>query len=194
MLSVALSMAVLTSSGGMLAEQMPHGVRLLDEPAQLPGLLLGAARGESPGISEYQSMSLPQLQEEWTRLEESKPGLGAGIAVTVVGGAAFLTGLILFFYGAALYAIGGSLGVFVVGMVLGIAGIVMLIVGPIMIGSAGRERRRVDREQEAVRHQIRLLEGGGSAPPLPMGPPPPPPPPPLSGVVGVEPRLIVAAF
>jgi hypothetical protein len=194
MMSLALSLTVLTSSGGMLAGHLPAGVRLLDAPARLPGTLVAAAR---PAISEYLSMSVPQLKEEWLRLEDEKPGLGGGITLTVLGGVFLIGGVSTFLYSVLNWAALTQdvlVGLFLGGIVGAVAGLVLVIVGPILIGVVAGQRHRVEREQEAVRAQIQYLEGGGGTTPLPTGPLPPPPPPPYSGLGHAPPLVTVASF
>jgi hypothetical protein len=198
MLSLALSMALLTSSGGLLSEHLPAGVRLLDAASVVPGAFLGArARDRDDGISsaQLQSMSLEQLRSEYDRLEDEKPSLGLGIGLLVGGIASLTTWLVLWIVAAQVV----STAAFWVGFVFLPVGIVLTIIGAINLARASRERRRDSRDQEMLMRQIRLLEGGGQGgplPPLPTGPtpPPPPPPPPLGGVPMVEPQLLVASF
>lgn len=190
MLSLALSMAVLASSGGLLSEHLPAGVRLLDATDAVAGALLGArGRDRNDGISpaQLQAMSLQQLKEEYDRLEDEKPGLGLGIGLLAGGVAGIVTGIVIM-------AAGYYVWVVTVGLVIFLAGIALAIVGPILIGSAARGRRRISRDQDAIDRQIRILESG-SAPMLPTGPtPPPPPPPPLGGIPKVDPQMLVATF
>lgn len=188
MLSMALSVAVLASSGGLLSEHLPAGVRLLDAAEVIPSAMLGARRDRDDGISamQLQSMSLQQLHEEYDRLEDEKPGIGLGLTLTIVGGGLFITGWIVWWYASIL-----------AGVLMIIPGVVLCIVGPILLASAIRGGRRISREQDAIDRQIRILEGGGQGgAPLPSGPmpPPPPPPPPLSGLSTSGPSLVLASF
>lgn len=194
MLSMALSVAVLASSGGLLSEHLPAGVRLLDAAEVIPSAMLGARRDRDrdDGISamQLQSMSLQQLHEEYDRLEDEKPGIGLGIGLLAGGIGAIITGILMM--ALAYYSY-----VAIIGLTVMLAGIALAIVGPILLGRASRERRSISREQDAIDRQIRIMEGGGQGgAPLPSGPmpPPPPPPPPLSGLSTFEPHVVLASF
>jgi len=190
MLSLALSMAVLTASGGLLSEHLPAGVRLLDLPSAIPGALLGARDERGISLGEAQAMSLDQLRSEYDRLEDEKPGLGLGIGLLVGGIASLFTWAVLWIVAMSVV----SAAAFWIGFILLPVGVTLTIIGAIALSRAGRERRRSTRDQEMLMRQIRIREGGGQLPPLPTGPPPPPPPPPLGGFPTVEPQLLGAAF
>ena len=191
MLSLALSMAVMTSSGGLLSEHLPAGVRLLDAPSVVPSAMLGRIRDRDrdrdrdDGLSraELQSMSLQQLHEEYDRLEDEKPGIGLGLTLTIVGGAVLLTSF-FFWYGW-----------WYVGLIMTLPAIALCIIGPILLAKAIRARHRYNRDQDAIDRQIRVLESGGQGGAVPPGPtpPPPPPPPPMGGLTAV-PQVVVASF
>ena len=192
LLSLALSAAVSMSSGGLLADHLPRGVRLLDAPRALAGPPPAFPSPEEPVPGDYQSMSLPELKAAYARLGESKPSgtlggvlLGVGIGALVLGLTAMSVGLLA-----------PLLGWTVVGLVVAAAGLALVIAGPILMTNGIRAAKAVEREQEFIRRQMRLLEGGTA--PLPANPgrlpPPPPPPPPLGALGEVGPGLALAHF
>lgn len=192
LLSLALSVALSSSSGGLLADHLPRGVRLLDAPRALPGPPPAFPSPEEPVPGDYQSMSLSELKLAYTRLGESKPSgtlggvlLGVGIGALVLGLSAMTVGLLV-----------PLLGWTVVGLVVAAAGLALVIAGPILMSNGIRAAKGVEREQEFIRRQMRLLEGGTA--PLPAGPgrapPPPPPPPPLGALGPASPLVALASF
>lgn len=122
MFSLALSVALMSSSGGLLAERTPAA-----------GMLVGAVNFNDQARA-LENLSLSELTTERATLLDSMPSPGLGIALTVGGGALLLVGLTLVvaFYEAA---------VIITGLVMMVASIPLLIIGPILLASALRERR-----------------------------------------------------
>lgn len=175
MVSLVLSVALLTSSGGLLADKTPA-----------VGLLLGAASYEGAPL---ELMSVPELTAERARLQESMPSLGLGITLTAVGGGVLLTGLVIM--AAAVFV-----EVLLVGLLVTAAAIPLLIIGPIQIGRAARERRdHMDRirwiDQRLASFNRESLEG---PPPNNEVPPPPPMRPPGSWLPNTVPQVLLATF
>jgi hypothetical protein len=185
MLSLAATLTLLTSSGGLLAEHLPTGVGLLDGADRV--LLAARDEGPAPAVADYPGMSLSQLHLEWDRLEASKPGFGLGIGLTAAGAGALVLGLVLLVVQSPV--------VLVVGLVMLAAAVGLLIAGPIILSRILGERDRITREQGEVRRQMQLLQGG-DAPLVPSGPRPPPPPPPrpLSDQGAEVPLVTLARF
>jgi len=191
MLSLALSVAMLTSTGGMLADHLPRGVRLLDAPRALPGPP-PAFPTEEPVPGDYQSMSLAQLRAAAARIEDSKPSAAGGIVLLAGGITGIVVGLVAILVGVFV----PSVGWLVAGLIITAAGLAMTVIGPILMASALRGRLSAERDLDFIQRQIRMLEGGGAPTPAgpPRTPPPPPPPPPLGGLEVVVPMVAVASF
>jgi hypothetical protein len=183
MLSLAATLTLMTSSGGLLAEHLPAGVGLLEGSDRV--LLASRDEGPAPTVADYPGMSLSQLHLEWDRLEASKPGFGVGIGLTAGGAGALVLGLVLVTV--------QSLVVVVAGLVLLTGALALLIIGPIILAGTLGVRDRITRDQGEVRRQMQLLQGG-DAPLVPSGPPPPPPPRPLSDRGAEVPLVTVASF
>ena len=180
MTSLVLSVWVMTSSGGLLAERTPAA-----------GMLLGAVDLGAPPLLEH--MSLAELTTERTRLLETMPSMGLGIALTVVGGGVLLTGLVI---AAATYIT----EVIIVGLVVMAASVPLLIIGPILLAHAARERREVQSQVRLIDQRMTLMQHQEFAPPPTQRPvdetPPPPPmrPPGVEVVPGVAPQILLATF
>jgi hypothetical protein len=161
MLSLALTVAVLSSSGGLLSGYESQHVRLIDAAEVIGGAALG-----------QQGQTVDQMKQHLADLEDSLPGfvlpivlMGAGVATEILGlvlsGAAY--GL------SALYWVGFILYV--------LAGPALIIVGGIILIVTIVKRVKITREIRSVERQIQAAEsGGGGYQPLPSGPTPPPPP------------------
>lgn len=180
MTSLILSMLVMTSSGGLLAERVP--------PA---GLLVGAVNLNDTAAS-LQNMSLTELTMERARLLETTPSLGLGIALTAIGAGVLVTGLVIVY--AAF-----TLTVVAVGVVVMLASVPLLIIGPILIAKAARGRRDVTTQVRLIDQRIAAMkrdDGLGAPPPNNEVPPPPPvrPPPGVELSPAVPPQLLLATF
>ena len=184
MVWLALSVALMTSSGGLLAERTPAA-----------GMLVGLTDLNAQS-SMYDNMTIEELSAERARVAEALPSLGLGIALTSIGGGVLLTGLVIL-------AAAEFLELVLVGLVGMAASIPLLIIGPILLARAARERRDTQTQLRLIDQRLAALRRD-DAPRPPSGPeydpktePPPPPPvrPPSSQFApNVEPQLVVAAF
>lgn len=182
--SLALTVALMVSSGGLLAERTPA-----------VGMLVGLTDLNAQSAM-YDNMTVAELTAERARVADLMPSLGLGIALTSVGGGVLFLGLV--FIAAAEFV-----EFVVVGLVVMAAAIPLLIIGPIMIASAARERREVQTQLRLIDQRIASLRRD-EVPVSPAAPeydpktePPPPPPvrPPSSEFApSVAPQLVVAAF
>lgn len=205
MLSLAMTLALSASTGGLLSDHLPSGVRLLDSPRPLPGPPPAMPPPVAPGAEEpipgdYQSMSLAELKVAYAKLGENVPTTTGGTAL-IIGGVVALVlggGLVLLM---ALAVVGGfglaeAVPWLILGAVVALGGVAMVIIGPILSTNAVRAAKAAERDQAFIKRQMRLLEGGAA--PVPTGPgrapPPPPPPPPLGGLEVRVPMVSLAAF
>lgn len=178
MVSWVLSMAVVSSSGGLLAERLPSGVHLLDAPSVIPQAMLGA-RGGDPTREEVEAMSLAELDQESFRLDHMKgASIGVGVLVLVLSTILFpLAGILLYF--------GGIFNILIA--ILGIAvGVMGIVVGIQNIVNGSRRNAR----KELVSERIRILQ----QPPQAPSPPPPAPAAPEGAIPRFEPQLTLASF
>jgi hypothetical protein len=137
--------------------------------------LAEAATPPAPDLPSYVGWSRAQLQREYTRLKDERPGLGLPIALMSSGGGA----AILLLY-AALLGIAGARTSFSVPLVavlavMGIGGAAMVAIGGILLWRIIPERRPYSLQMDEV---DRLLKDGAEQdrrPPVPDVPPPPPP-------------------
>jgi hypothetical protein len=172
----------MSSSGGLLSEHLPAGVRLLDAPTTAFGTVLGATGGEA--LADLQTMSRTELEMERLRLVDDRRGLALPIVLMSVGGGVLLVGL----------AMMTSYSFFGVGVVTSLLAAGAVTVGVILLVVAISHNARVSSRIRAIDQRIRSMEhdpsGGGDTPP-------PPPPPPPAGVwrdVPVVPQVVVATF
>jgi hypothetical protein len=189
MLSLALSLAVMSSSGGLLEQYTPVHVRLLESPAsEVPAVLLGqyAPRSNSPYVNQGPPMSLEAMRAEYARLEESLPGLVAPIVLLSLAGGLLITSAIFW---STLYEV-----LLIVGVFTFIGAVACGIAGGIILGTTLGRRHRINRDMNQLQAQIRAMEQSGGSP-LPQGPvPPPPPPPQTQGFTPVEASYAVLDF
>lgn len=89
--ALVLSLTLMSSSGGLLSEHLPAGVRLLDAPTTAFGTVLGAAGGEA--ALDLEGMSRTELEMERLRLVDDRRGLALPIVLLSVGGGTLLFGL-----------------------------------------------------------------------------------------------------
>ena len=190
MLSLALSLVVMTSSGGLLSDYTSEHVRLIDSPVTEVGASLLGARPPAYAQPPTTTMSLDQLKAEYTRLEEERPSLVGPIVMLSIGVALLITSSVL--WDIAFYSYYVSWALFLVGVATFVGGVVLAIIGGIQLGRAIGGRHRTDRELRQLDGQIRAMEGSA---PLPSGPMPPPPPPPQSqGFNGPQPTMALVGF
>ena len=178
MTSLVLSLVVMTSSGGLLAERVPAA-----------GMLVGAVDLNTRAAS-LDQMSLTELTAERARLLDTMPSLGLGIALTAVGGGVLLTGLVI-------VSVALDLAVLAVGLVVMAASVPLLIIGPILIARAARERREAQTQVRLIDQRLAEMKRDELAPPVRNDETPPPPPmrPPGSQLLPVvEPMALLASF
>lgn len=182
--SLALTVALMVSSGGLLAERTPAA-----------GMLVGLTDLNAQS-SMYDNMTVAELTAERARVQSLMPGLGLGIALTAVGGGVLLTGLFLI-------AVAEFIEIVIVGVVFVAASIPLLIIGPIILASAARERREVQTQLRLIDQRIAAVRRDDvpSSPTAPdydpkVEPPPPPPvrPPSSEFAPSVSPQYVLAAF
>lgn len=188
MIALALTVA-LTSSTGSLSDLNPaqRHARFIESPVEFAGsTMLGA---DKP----YDLMSLPELQAERLRLEDSKHGLGGGIALVILGPVTIITGAVL----AVVGALNLSLPLMYVGYVLAIVGSLMTVAGIALIVGFSIANGTIKRKIRQVDARITQLQ---SAPPPAYAPPPgnnmvpPPPPPATQNFAPALPSMTVAEF
>jgi hypothetical protein len=200
MLSLALSLAVISSSGGLLADYHTTNVRLLDAPVTEVGAPLIAQYSNRPPPRGYPqpyaqpqpTMSLENLKAEYARLEAERPSLTGPIVMLSIAGGLLITSSILWAVAGSAYDGGTILALALIGTATFVGAVVFAIIGGVTLGVALGKRHRIDRDLRGIDAQIRSLEGGA---PLPSGPMPPPPPPPQSqGYNAPLPTLAIAGF
>lgn len=187
MLSLALSVAVLSSQGGLLAEYQPRHLRLIDA-AEVIGSSVASQAGYAPV-----PMTPDAIRAQIADLEENMPTLVMPIVFLSIGVGVGLTSSIIwsavYIFDTAVYLLLGA-GV-VVGIVFTIIGVVTLI---------NRIVGRARTQREINRLEAQLNQAGPGAPtgndtyqPLPTSPAPPPPPP-TSQFDGPGAGVMVAEF
>lgn len=216
---LTLTALVLSLSGSFVPSQAtllgaaPEAHRAAMLTAEAPtlgtGILLAQADAPPappPGVAQpapAAPKTLQQLREERTALDQSRPGIGGGIALLAVGVVADGIGLSFGAWGLAtlfssffLRAAGTTVNTaltaagFVMlglGIIALAVGIPLTIVGAIKLARSLRERRAIGEQMNAIDEQIRLLEESA---------PPPPPVMPNSVENNLRPRpaLVVAEF
>lgn len=135
MFSLALSVALMSSTGGLLAERVPAA-----------GLLVGAVDLNAAALS-LESLSESELTAERARLLDTMPSPGLGIALTAVGGGVLLLGL-------TLAVIAYEPVLLIVGLVVMAASVPLLIIGPILLFRAMRERREAQTRVRLIDQQL----------------------------------------
>ncbi len=180
MISLALSVALMSSSGGLLSERTPAA-----------GLLVGAVNLNEAALS-LENLSESELTAERARLLDSMPSLGAGIALTAAGGGVLLLGL-------TLAAVALDFELLIVGLVVMAASVPLLIIGPILLFGALRERRAAQAQVRLIDQRLAELHRDQLEGPRNDGrdevPPPPPVRPPGSQFApDVPANLLIAAF
>lgn len=176
--ALALTVALMSSSGGLLSEHLPRGVRLLESPTTAAGTVLGAA----PQL-DLEAMSRTELEMERLRLVDDRRSVAPGIIFLVSGGVTFLLGSTLLLA-----------DVLVAGAIITLIGAGAVVAGIILLVSAVSHNARNTASLRRIEQRIGTLEqtgpGGGDAPP----PPPPPPPAGVWRELPAVPQLVVATF
>lgn len=193
MIALALTLALSSSSGSLLAEtetNMRHA-RLIDSPAGYTGsLTLGAANRP------IENMTLPELEQ--ARLDEldNRRSLAAPITLMVIGGALIITASVLAVIPVSTSFLLAMVAIVVVGY---IAGIVLAAVGVgILIGAIVRNGKS-SQHLRRIENRIDQLRASPQYAPAPMPgdvPPPPPPMPPgaFLDLGNVQPAMTLATF
>ncbi len=185
LVSLALSVALSSSSGGLLAGRLPVGVRLLDAPTTAFGVVLGASAERQLNL---EAMSHGELEMERLRLIDSQPSVVPGIVVASAGLVAFIVGY------AVLEITGGTVGT-LAGALLLVGGLAALVTGGIMLlvaiirgASTSARIRRVEQRINTLLQQPSGVPLEGDAPP------PPPPPPGVLRELPQPPQVLLATF
>lgn len=214
-LVVSLSGALVPSQATLLgaAPEARRSAALTSEaPALGTGVLLAQAEEAPPtpppGVAQPAApagpKTLQQLRDERAALDQSRPGIGGGIAMLAVGvvldfiGIPFgAYGLVFLFSNFFLPVASGSTAstvLTVVGFVMLGVGIVALgvgipltIIGAIKLARSLRERRAIGEQMNVIDEQIRVLEEGAT-------PPPPVMPNSVENNARPAPALVVAEF
>lgn len=195
MIALALTLALSSSSGSLLAEtetNMRHA-RLIDSPAGYAGSMTLGASGRP-----IENMTLPELEQ--ARLDEldNRRGVGGPIAMIVIGGVAIITANVIFAVWPASSAAVALTGI-LVGVTVLIAGIVVAAIGVgILIGAIVRNGKS-SQHLRRIENRIDQLRASPQYAPQPMPgdlPPPPPPMPPgaFLDLGNVQPAMTVATF
>jgi hypothetical protein len=197
--ALLLTLAAADVQPAMLHEGAPRSARLLAYDGMAP---------PQTDLPDYTGWSKAQLQQEYDRLKEMRPGIGLPIALMSSGGGVLVLSLYILFIGV-LSSGGvnnGSLPFVVLFGVAGTGGAAMLVIGGILLSRALPERKPYGRQMDEVDRLIKE-QGDDSEdqriyvppPPPPIdGPPPegppPPPLPPYSPQASVHFPLIFARF
>lgn len=187
MLALVASMVV-TFAGPSAAGLAPRFVQV---QAALSGAQPTAVDPQDP----YAAWTRPQLEQEWRRLDDLRPGMGLPITLLAVGAAVLVIDFVVFFFGGLIALTGGS-GIPVpltAGIVVAaIAGVGMILTGIYFIVRIGQERRDLGQQIDLIKAAIekRNTEAAPPAPP-PENTPPPPPDVPLQVRRGWAPPLVL---
>lgn len=204
-----LTLTLIAALQGSL-HNVHHSASLTGEvPTIGTGMLLGqdaAPPLPPPGVAQPQGpLTLQQLRDERTRLDNSRPSLGGPIAMLAVGAALAIAGLGFGLSGAYLvigYIIAGAFsGASTVGTIVTVAGFVVLgigvvllavgiplaIIGGVRLKRTINERTAIGVEMNAVDEKIKALEEGAA-------PPPPVLPNSVERNLGPTPTLVVSTF
>lgn len=185
MMSLALSVAVLSSSGGLLAERLPSGVRLLDSPTVAFGTVLGASAGDEKQRS-LEAMTRGELEVERLRLLDAQPSYAPGLIVAGAGVAGIVVGGLLL--GLTSRTLGSVAGIVTIlgGVAALVTGGILLIITAVQGPAVASQLRRVEQRLNTLLQQQGDAPAGGDAPP-------PPPPPPGAARDLLQPPLVLLA-
>lgn len=196
MLSLALTVALSSASGGLLTETdttLRHA-RLIESPVSFAGSM---ALGARP----IEAMSLPELEQARQEELDNRRSLVAPIVLIVVGGAAVITANILWAVwpattaASALVGIGIGAAIFIAGIVVAAVGVGILISAIVRNAKSAKHLNRIENRIDELRAspQYAPQPQPGDAPP----PPPPPPPMPTGAFLDLTPgssQLTLATF
>lgn len=184
MLSLALAVAMTTSSGALLSEPTLRSARLLDAPSTAFGLVLGQGGERQKNL---EAMTRGELEMERLGLLDSRPTVVPGI---IIGSAGAVLAIVGFIITRVAPATRGD----VVGLVLLVSGLAGLVTGAVLAIIAFIRAGEVDARLRRVEQRINtVIRDEGLAPPQ-LGPPPPPPPPGAWRDLPQPPLVHVAAF
>ena len=196
MLSLALTVALSSASGGLLTETdttLRHA-RLIESPVSFAGSMALSARP-------IEAMSLPELEQARQEELDNRRSLVAPIVLIVVGGAAVITANILWAVwpattaASALVGIGIGAAIFIAGIVVAAVGVGILISAIVRNAKSAKHLNRIENRIDELRAspQYAPQPQPGDAPP----PPPPPPPMPTGAFLDLTPgssQLTLATF
>lgn len=175
MIALALTLALSSSSGSLLAEtdtNLRHA-RLIESPLEFAGSMTLGARP-------IENMTLPELEQARQEELDNRRSVVGPIVLIVVGGVAIITANVLFavwpITNSAVILTGILVGVTVLiaGIVLAAVGVGLLIGAIVRNGKSSQHLRRIENRIDQLRASPQY------APTLvPGDQPPPPPPPPL---------------
>ena len=194
MLSLALTVALSSASGGLLTETdttLRHA-RLIESPVSFAGSM---ALGARP----IEAMSLPELEQARQEELDNRRSLVAPIVLIVVGGAAVITANILWAVWPATTAASALVGIGI-GAAIFIAGIVVAAVGVGILISAIVRNAKSAKHLNRIENRIDELRASPQYAPQPQpgdAPPPPPPPMPTGAFLDLTPgssQLTLATF
>lgn len=194
MIALALTVALSSSSGGLLAEtqtNMRHA-RLIESPLEFAGSTALAARP-------VESMSLPELESALQEELDNRRSFAAPIILLSLGVAALITANVLLFIPISSAAL---LPVLIAVVVLYIAGIGLAIAGTAVLISTVVRNAKSSQHVRRLENRIDQLRAAPQYAPQPLPPggdmPPPPPPPMPQGTFldlpKAEPQLVLATF
>ncbi len=170
--------------------------------SEVPRFTVHLAEGAPTGMeTPVEQLTREQLQAEYTRLAQEKPGIGAPIALTSVGGGLLILSLPLLYValigilsgGNSTLVLGGYIFL-VFGSAIAVTGGVLLAVGLVKLFQRIGERRAYTQRMEDINARLESLDRTGSPPPPPPPAELPPPTPPGAGFIDVRPDIVLATF
>ncbi len=112
----------------------------------------------------YEGWSVEQLRAESRRLNDSRPSIGAPIALLAVGaGLGVFIGAPFTYAGILVLAGGYGVGVLIFGLAVLLPGIAMAVIGGVWLGARLTERHAIDEQIDDIERRIPQA-GGGNAP------------------------------
>lgn len=186
MLSLALSVALLSSSGGLLSERLPSSARLVDASTLAFGTVLGASAGDEK-VRSLESLTRGELEAERLRLLDSQPSFVPGLVVAGAGVAGVVVGVVLLAVTARTIGTAAGLVTLLGGVAAMVTGAVLLIVAAVRGPAVTSQLRRVEQRINTL-----LKEQGDT--PAGDAPPPPPPPPGALRDLPQPPQVLLATF
>ncbi len=127
---------------------------------------------QQPGVNLADAARRTTLLSQRQQLEEDRPGLGAPIALTVVGAAVVLGGLLQLASCGGVAACPSSSDSNLYAGVTITAGAVAVVVGVVLFVVRGHQRSQLDEQLQAIDAELQQLQQK-MAPPPALAPPPP---------------------